>query len=574
MVYNATTWAIEQVVTWESTYGGDIPTDITATIDGGFVLVGRTFGSMGGFANPAEGTPDGYVEVYDATGTLTWKFQTETAVSDAFGDATVDADGSIYISGNSDGDPVLWKFTPSGTLVWSTTIDNGGTLETQSDHGGDKYSIFYLSEHDTTAGTWPNTIAYVPQGIDENLLQKLSPGDFDDGTGSGTPDGFVNFDDVQYVGTTTQPGLTGVDTYDFNEDGDSTLADTTFMITNIMDRLVGDIAQDSVQTDVDNADIGRVIGSLGTATGALYLDGDMDFDGDVDATDLTAVSGAFTGASVAGKYANGSPGATLTYRMRDGLVSIQADEATGGIITSFQLENAAATFRSANFTGPTGGSFGGSLQEATASVLADTDLTLAGDSVDGDGLIRLGKIFPVGMDAAGLEAFLTTAVYTGQAGSGQMQFTLVVDDSGTPYQFWTGAFYDLTDPDFNTDFDAGGLETGIEWVVGGDPSNPADDAGNAPTFDDTDPNNFKLVFKRRDAAAADSDTTILVEYGMDLSGWRNTIDHGATDGVTTNAVDLLDGFHEVTVSIPKALAADGKLFARLRVNGLPVVTTP
>jgi hypothetical protein len=562
-VYNATTWAIDKVVTWESTYGGDIPTDITATADGGFVLVGQTAGSLGGFTNPAEGTADGYMEVYDASGTLVWKLQTETAVSDGFGDATVDSDGSIYVSGTSNGNPTLWKFTSGGTLVWSSTIDNSGTIESQRDHGGDKNGIFYLSSHNRSGGgglTWPNTIAYVPQGTDDNLLQKLSPGDFN-------ADKFVNFADVQIAGTATKPGLPGNDTYDFNGDGDSTLADTTYMITTIMERIVGDIAQDTLVTDVDNADIGRAIGASGVGT--LYLDGDVDWDADVDSTDITAVAAAFTGAKKPGTYANGTPGATLRYRASDGKVWLHADEAAGDIITSFQLENAAGTFVPASFTGPAGGNFGGGLKEATTGVLADTDTTLTGDAGTG-GLISLGAVFPTGMDLAALTAYLKTAVYTGQPGSGQMQFTLVVGDLLTPYESWTASFGGLTNTYANIDFDGGGLDTGLEWIVGGDPTVGSDDAGNAPTLNNSDPNTLKFVFKRRDAAAADSNTTIVVEYGSDLAGWRNTAVHGLIDGVTTDdSVDLGGGFHQVTVSIPKSLAVDGKLFARLGITGLP-----
>jgi hypothetical protein len=176
MVYNATTWAIDKVVTWESTQGGDACADIISTADGGFVVVGQTLGSLGGFTNPAVGTNDGYLEVYDAGGTLVWKYQTQTEVADTFGDVSVDADGSIYVSGNSNGDPALWKFTAGGTLVWTTIIDNAGTVESQRDHGGNKNGFFYLSSHSFSAGgglSWPNTIAYAPQGSDDNLLQRL-----------------------------------------------------------------------------------------------------------------------------------------------------------------------------------------------------------------------------------------------------------------------------------------------------------------------------------------------------------------------------------------------------------------
>lgn len=148
---------------------------------------------------------------------------------------------------------------------------------------------------------------------------------------------------------------------------------------------------------------------------------------------------------------------------------------------------------------------------------------------------------------------------------GQLVLTVPLD-----YPGWAAGFPTLTDISSNLDFDGGGLTTGIEWIVGGDPTLASDDAGNTPTFDNSDPTYFKFIFKRRDAAATDSATTIVVEYGSNLSGWRNTTANGVADGVITDAsVDLGGGFHQVTVSIPKSLAVGGKLFARLGVSGLP-----
>lgn len=62
----------------------------------------------------------------------------------------------------------------------------------------------------------------------------------------------------------------------------------------------------------------------------------------------------------------------------DGRVWINADEAAGGVISSFQLDNVEGSFVPASYTGPAGGSFGGALEETTTGVIADTDLTLAG----------------------------------------------------------------------------------------------------------------------------------------------------------------------------------------------------
>jgi hypothetical protein len=89
-----------------------------------------------------------------------------------------------------------------------------------------------------------------------------------------------------------------------------------------------------------------------------------------------------------------------------------------------------------------------------------------------------------------------------------------------------------------------------------------------PTFDTTtSPTHFLFTVRRSDAAAGDAGTTIVVEYGSNLSTWRNTAVHGVTDGVVTDDTTVLaGGFRQVTVSIPRSLAANGALFARLKVT--------
>ena len=116
------------------------------------------------------------------------------------------------------------------------------------------------------------------------------------------------------------------------------------------------------------------------------------------------------------------------------------------------------------------------------------------------------------------------------------------------------------------DFDGGGLATGVEWVVGGDPTVGSDDLSRAPTFGNGDPNHFVFTYKRRDAAQADANTAITVQYATNLSdgAWNTAAD--GVNGVIIDATAVPEaGFHTVVVSIPKTLAQDGKLFARLKV---------
>lgn len=137
-----------------------------------------------------------------------------------------------------------------------------------------------------------------------------------------------------------------------------------------------------------------------------------------------------------------------------------------------------------------------------------------------------------------------------------------------PYQAWAGGFPTLGNAGPGDDSDGGGLSNLLEWLVGGDPTSFADDATLAPALaSSNDPDRVSFSFRRRDLAAADASTAIRVEYGSDLANWRNTADHGASDQVTVDdSTDLGGGFHQVTVSIPRSLAPNGKLFARLKAT--------
>jgi hypothetical protein len=143
--------------------------------------------------------------------------------------------------------------------------------------------------------------------------------------------------------------------------------------------------------------------------------------------------------------------------------------------------------------------------------------------------------------------------------------------SGTSYTLWAAGPFagTLSNSSASLDFDNGGLDTGIEWVVGGDPTLGSDDAGKSPTFSNSDPNNFVFTYKRRDAAQADANTIIAVQYGTNLSGWTTAI-HGV-NGVSIDDTHVPEaGFRMVVVAIPKTLAGPGgKLFARLNVVVTP-----
>jgi len=109
----------------------------------------------------------------------------------------------------------------------------------------------------------------------------------------------------------------------------------------------------------------------------------------------------------------------LFYDPTTGNVTLDASEAAGGVITSFLLENA-----------PGGDGFitrFAGLPFVSQPVIAPEQIATADPLQTGfGGTHELGRIFPPGLDAAGLASFLTRMVYIGQAGTGEVAFDLIV----------------------------------------------------------------------------------------------------------------------------------------------------
>lgn len=271
-------------VAWESAYGGERVFDNVASSDGGFIMAGRTMGSMTSYTNPSPGVYDVYAAKYNSSGTLVWDYQSETASEDEANSVSVDSDGNVYLgieaNNGADDDVRVIKLTSSGTVVWTTTIDNAGSQDAQVDHANvSKNKIYALSETDPSiGGVWSNSHAYVPQGTDEVLLQKLIPGDFNASDNVNSADVYIA---LAAVGSS---GLPGVDTYDFDENGDSDEDDIYFQITEVMDYYPGDADLDG---EVDNADWTTIDTNATTPlANPFWTDGDFNNDNDVDYVQL------------------------------------------------------------------------------------------------------------------------------------------------------------------------------------------------------------------------------------------------------------------------------------------------
>ena len=143
-----------------------------------------------------------------------------------------------------------------------------------------------------------------------------------------------------------------------------------------------------------------------------------------------------------------------------------------------------------------------------------------------------------------------------------------VTPPGSAFDNWANTYPALTVRTSSLDFDGGGLDTGIEWVVGGNPASATDDAGLAPTIDRTNPDGkLRFIFRRTTAAKNDTSTTISAQYASNLSGWTNAVHEGIGPGqITITEAPGDPGVEVVTVALPADFGGGGKLFVRLNVT--------
>jgi autotransporter-associated beta strand protein len=165
------------------------------------------------------------------------------------------------------------------------------------------------------------------------------------------------------------------------------------------------------------------------------------------------------------------------------------------------------------------------------------------------------------VNGAGIDGAASLAVTGGQ---------LVLTVSTPGYEGWAAGFPALTDSNPSLDFDGDGLPTGIEYVVGGNPT--LNDAASVAPVSGLSGSNLVFTFRRTDIANKDPIAAIVVQYGTDLTGW--TPAQPNVNGVTIVENDDVYGFgiDQVIVTLPSSLAANGRLFARLMVTITPPQT--
>lgn len=140
-------------------------------------------------------------------------------------------------------------------------------------------------------------------------------------------------------------------------------------------------------------------------------------------------------------------------------------------------------------------------------------------------------------------------------GSGALRVGVSPD---SPYVLWENA-NGISGAGADADSDNDGISNGIEFVIGGDPKS---DSSSLIQQLSLDANNLTFVF-RRTTASESADP--FVEYSSDLSEWTK-----AEDGIDNVTIGVDPAFYaadidKVTVTIPRGLATNLKLFARLKV---------
>jgi hypothetical protein len=143
--------------------------------------------------------------------------------------------------------------------------------------------------------------------------------------------------------------------------------------------------------------------------------------------------------------------------------------------------------------------------------------------------------------------------------------------SASAYDTWaTGFGLSGLNTGFEVDFDKDGLDNGLEFVLGGDPT--LNDVPSKAPVQTIDASDLILTFKRADASIAG--TTLSAEWDVDLAGtWTSVAITRTTDGNDTlaNGVNVAVVTHgaqpdDITVRIPRANAVGDKLFGRIKAT--------
>lgn len=128
------------------------------------------------------------------------------------------------------------------------------------------------------------------------------------------------------------------------------------------------------------------------------------------------------------------------------------------------------------------------------------------------------------------------------------------------YEAWTSRYPSLESVGLDADVDADGITLLLEYILNGSPLEA--DQYILPTLDASG-ENLVFTFTRREESA--DDTTQIFQYSSDLIGWDDLNITGA-QASEVSVGDAIEGVEEVTVTVSKDMAEDGRLFGRLQIN--------
>ena len=153
--------------------------------------------------------------------------------------------------------------------------------------------------------------------------------------------------------------------------------------------------------------------------------------------------------------------------------------------------------------------------------------------------------------------------------TGTGTLTVSTGPSASAYDQWATVTYGLSGGNaaFDFDYDNDGLDNGLEWILGGNPTTSS--TTKAPMASRNLAGDLVLTFTREETSISESTLKVLI--GTDLTTWPKEATVGATtsgpdaNGVTVSINDATTP-DTVTVTIPATNAVSGKIFARVKAT--------
>ncbi|MCW1923903.1 tandem-95 repeat protein [Luteolibacter arcticus] len=295
-------------------------------------------------------------------------------------------------------------------------------------------------------------------------------------------------------------------------------------------------------------------GATTVSGGTLVLTGSL-----ANTTTTVQSGGTLGGTGILGGAVTVQSGGTLAPGVDDtGTLTLSSKSLALSGTSSMEIGRTGSTLSNDKISGITTVTYGGTLQVSNVG----GDALQAGDSFQlFSATTRSGSFTTVSLPTLG-EGLLWNTSNLATSGTISVAATgaLVVD----PYLVWAGA-HGLDGSSDDPDHD--GTGNLLEFYLD---SNPMAVDGSILPLTTVNATHVVLSFKRRDDAEAHAGTE-LVQWGSDLTGWSDVILDASSsvpdaDGIVVEVTENGAAPDEITVSIPRALAAGGKLFARLKVN--------